>query len=163
MSDTAIDKDGKAKGSIAGLLGAVAVLTAIAGGGGWYLGGVISADQQAAVKSTTKEDKPKQGDFESRSIGTIIPLQPIVTNLGIPQTTWVRLEAALVAKPGREIPPAVAASVGDGFLSFLRSVNLMQLQGAAGLAYLRADLEERARMRSEGAVDRVFISTLVVE
>jgi flagellar FliL protein len=86
-----------------------------------------------------------------------------VTNLGIPQTTWVRLEAALVAKPGREIPPAVAASVGDDFMSFLRSVNLMQLQGAAGLAYLRADLEERARMRSEGAVDRVFISTLVVE
>ncbi|MDT4879990.1 hypothetical protein FQZ97_1157100 [compost metagenome] len=53
--------------------------------------------------------------------------------------------------------------MGDDFMSFLRSVNLMQLQGAAGLAYLRADLEERARMRSEGAVDRVFISTLVVE
>lgn len=163
MSDTAIDKDGKAKTSIVGLLAAVAVLTAIAGGGGWYLGGVISADQQAAARSTTKDDKPKQGEFESRSIGTIVPLQPIVTNLGIPQTTWVRLEASLVAKPGREIPADVAASVGDDFMSFLRSVNLMQLQGAAGLAYLRADLEERARMRSEGAVDRVFISTLVVE
>lgn len=163
MSDTAIDKDGKAKNSMVGLLAAVAVLTAIAGGGGWYLGGVISADQQAAARSTTKDDKPKQGEFESRSIGTIVPLQPIVTNLGIPQTTWVRLEASLVAKPGREIPADVAASVGDDFMSFLRSVNLMQLQGAAGLAYLRADLEERARMRSEGAVDRVFISTLVVE
>ncbi|MFD2650932.1 flagellar basal body-associated FliL family protein [Brucella rhizosphaerae] len=163
MSDTAIDKDGKAKTSMVGLLAAVAVLTAIAGGGGWYLGGVISADQQAAARSTTKDDKPKQGEFESRSIGTIVPLQPIVTNLGIPQTTWVRLEASLVAKPGREIPADVAASVGDDFMSFLRSVNLMQLQGAAGLAYLRADLEERARMRSEGAVDRVFISTLVVE
>ncbi|ASV84790.1 flagellar basal body-associated FliL family protein [Ochrobactrum quorumnocens] len=163
MSDTAIDKDGKAKTSIVGLLAAVAVLTAIAGGGGWYLGGVISAEQQVAAKPTTKDDKPKQGDFESRSIGTIVPLQPIVTNLGIPQTTWVRLEASLVAKPGREIPADMAASVGDDFMSFLRSVNLMQLQGAAGLAYLRADLEERARMRSEGAVDRVFISTLVVE
>ncbi len=163
MSDTAIDKNGKAKTSMVGLLAAVAVLTAIAGGGGWYLGGLISADQQVAAKSTTKDDKPKSGDFESRSIGTIVPLQPIVTNLGIPQTTWVRLEASLVAKPGREIPADMAASVGDDFMSFLRSVNLMQLQGAAGLAYLRADLEERARMRSEGAVDRVFISTLVVE
>ena len=163
MSDTAIDKDGKARTSIVGLLAAVAVLTAIAGGGGWYLGGVISADQQVAAKSTTKDDKPKQGDFESRSIGTIVPLPPIVTNLGIPQTTWVRLEASLVAKPGREIPAGVAASVGDDFMSFLRSVNLLPVQGAAGLAYLRADLEERARMRSEGAVDRVFISTLVVE
>ncbi|MBQ0710494.1 MULTISPECIES: flagellar basal body-associated FliL family protein [unclassified Ochrobactrum] len=163
MSDTtATEKDGKAKGSIMGLLAAVAILTAIAGGGGWYLGGMISADRQVAAKSA-KEDKPKLGDFEARSIGAVVPLQPIVTNLGIPQNTWVRLEASLVAKPGHEIPAATAANVGDDFLSFLRSVNLMQLQGAAGLAYLRADLEERARLRSEGAVDRVFISALVVE
>ncbi len=163
MSDTtATEKDGKAKGSIMGLLAAVAILTAIAGGGGWYMGGMISADRQVAARSS-KEDKPKPGDFEARSIGAVVPLQPIVTNLGIPQNTWVRLEASLVAKPGHEIPAATAANVGDDFLSFLRSVNLMQLQGAAGLAYLRADLEERARLRSEGAVDRVFISALVVE
>lgn len=164
MSDaTATETDSKAKGSLAGLLAAVAILTAIAGGGGWYLGGMISADRQVAAKTSGKEDKPKPGDFESRSIGAVVPLKPIVTNLGIPQNTWVRLEASLVAKPGHEIPAAVAANVGDDFLSFLRSVNLMQLQGAAGLAYLRADLEERARLRSEGAVDRVFISALVVE
>ncbi|MBC2887572.1 flagellar basal body-associated FliL family protein [Ochrobactrum sp. CM-21-5] len=162
MSDTAPEKDGKAKSSIMGLLAVVAVLTVIAAGGGWYLGGMISTEQ-GSVKSSGKNDKPKQGDFESRAIGTVVPLQPIVTNLGIPQNTWVRLEASLVAKPGHEIPAAVAANVGDDFLSFLRSVNLMQLQGAAGLAYLRADLEERARLRSEGAVDRVFISALVVE
>jgi len=164
MSDTTVtEKDGKAKGSLTGLLAAVAVLTVIAGGGGWYLGGMISADQLASAKPSGKEDKPKQGDFESRSIGTVVPLQPIITNLGIPQNTWVRLEASLVSKPCHEIPAAVAASVGDDFLSFLRSVNLMQLQGAAGLAYLRSDLEERARLRSEGAVERVFISALVVE
>ncbi|MFQ0815604.1 flagellar basal body protein FliL [Brucella anthropi] len=164
MSDTtATEKDGKAKGSLTALLTAVAVLTVIAGGGGWYLGGMISADQRASARSSGREDKPKQGDFESRAIGTVVPLQPIVTNLGIPQNTWVRLEASLVAKPGHEIPASLAASVGDDFLSFLRSVNLMQLQGAAGLAYLRADLEERARLRSQGAVDRVFISALVVE
>lgn len=163
MSDMSSDKTGNKKGSMMGLLVAIAVLTGIAGGGGWYLGGMISATQQANAPTTGKEDKPKQGEFESRTIGTVVPLQPIVTNLGIPQTTWVRLEASLVAKPGHEIPPAVAANVGDDFVSFLRSVNLMQLQGAAGLAYLRADLEERARLRSEGVVERVFISTLVVE
>ncbi len=80
-------KDGKAKGSLTGLLAAVAVLTVIAGGGGWYLGGMISADQLASAKPSGKEDKPKQGDFESRSIGTVVPLQPIITNLGIPQNT----------------------------------------------------------------------------
>lgn len=163
MSDTSPDKDGKKKGSMMGLLAAVAILTAIAGGGGWYMGEMISAGQKSNAHTTGKEDKPKQGEFESRTIGAVVPLQPIVTNLGIPQTTWVRLEASLVAKPGREIPADMAAHVGDDFMGFLRSVNLMQLQGAAGLAYLRADLEERARLRSEGAVDRVFISTLVVE
>lgn len=164
MSDTmATQKDGEATSSLTALLAAVALLTVIAGGGGWYLGGMISADQPVAAQPSGKEDKPKRADFDARSIGTVVPLQPIVTNLGIPQDTWVRLEASLVAKPGHEIPAALAASVGDDFLSFLRSVNLMQLQGAAGLAYLRADLEERARLRSEGVVDRVFISALVVE
>ena len=163
MSDTSSDKAAKKKSSMMGVLVAVVVLTAIAAAGGWFLGGMISATQQANAPATGKEDKPKQGEFESRSIGTVVPLQPIVTNLGIPQTTWVRLEASLVAKPGHESPPAMAASVGDDFVSFLRIVNLMQLQGAAGLAYLRTDLEERARLRSEGAVERVFISTLVVE
>lgn len=163
MSDTSPDKTGKKTSSMMGLLVAVAVLTVIAGGGGWYLGEMISTTQHANAPASGKEDKPKQGDFESRTIGTVVPLQPIVTNLGIPQTTWVRLEASLVAKPGREIPTDMAAHVGDDFVAFLRSANLMQLQGAAGLAYLRADLEERARLRSEGAVERVFISTLVVE
>lgn len=163
MSDTASDKSDKAKGSIRDMLAAVAILTVIAGGGGWYFGGMFPVERQESASASGKEDKPKRGSFESRAIGDVVPLQPIITNLGIPQTTWVRLEAALVAKPGHEILPAMAANVTDDFLSFLRSVNLMQLQGAAGLAYLRADLEERARLRSEGAVDRVFISALVVE
>ena len=164
MSDTtAMDKNGKANGALMGLLAAVAILTVIAGGGGWYLGNMLSADQLASAKPSGKEDKLKKGSFESRSIGTVVPLEPIVTNLGIPHNIWMRLEVSLVAKPGHEIPAAVAAHVSDDFLSFLRSVNLMQLQGAAGLAYLRSDLEERARLRSEGAVDRVFISALVVE
>ncbi|MBV2144336.1 flagellar basal body-associated FliL family protein [Falsochrobactrum sp. TDYN1] len=163
MSDTTSDKGDKAKGSVRDMLAALVVLTVIAGGGGWFLGGMIPVEQQAPAKTTGKEDKPTSGSFKSRSIGEVVPLRPIITNLGIPQTTWVRLEASLVAKPGHEILPAMAASVGDDFLSFLRSVNLMQLQGAAGLAYLRADLEERARLRSEGAVDRVFISALVME
>ncbi len=164
MSDTtAQEKNGKASGSLMGLLAAVAILTVIAGGGGWYLGSMISAGQLVSAKSSGKENKPKAGDFESRSIGAVVPLQPVITNLGIPQNTWVRLEASLVARPGHEIPAAVAANVADDFMSFLRSANLMQLQGAAGLAYLRADLEERAHLRSEGAVDRVFITALVVE
>lgn len=55
MSDTtAPEMDGKAKGSLTGLLAAVAILTAIAGGGGWVLGGMISADRQVAASASGK-------------------------------------------------------------------------------------------------------------
>ena len=39
-------------------------------------------------------------------------------------------------------------------MAFLRTVNLMQLRGPAGLEYLRMDLQERARMRSEGKIEK---------
>lgn len=48
-------------------------------------------------------------------------------------------------------------------MAFLRTVNLMQLRGPAGLEYLRTDLEERAKMRSEGKIEKVYIWALVME
>jgi len=151
----------KAGNSLVGTIVAVAILTAVAGGGGWFLGGYISGAEQtidgaapAAAPNKKKEAQP---------LGEVVALKPILTNLAVPSTTWIRLESAIVAKPGEEIAPDVAMNISDDFMAFLRSVNLMQLQGATGLAYLRADLEERARMRSEGKVERVFISSLVVE
>lgn len=147
-------------GSLMGTLAAVAILTLVAAGGGWFLGGQIDGAGPVNEKAADKAEPKKP---ETQSLGNVVALKPIVTNLAVPVTTWIRLESALVAKPGEEIAPDMAMKISDDFMAFLRSASMMQLQGATGLAYLRADLEERARMRSEGKVERVFITSLVVE
>ncbi|PRD42671.1 flagellar basal body protein FliL [Phyllobacterium phragmitis] len=154
-----------AGGSLVGTIAAVAMLTVVAGGGGWLLGGYISGTEPAidhTAESASASKEPGKG-HEAQPLGNVVALKPILTNLAVPSTTWIRLESALVAKPGEEIAPEMAMNISDDFMAFLRSVSLMQLQGATGLAYLRADLEERAKLRSEGKVERVFISSLVVE
>ncbi|GGA98090.1 flagellar basal body-associated protein FliL [Brucella endophytica] len=150
----------EASGSLVGLIAAVALLTVIAAGGGWFLGGFIGGAGEPASASPEKAPEKKP---EAQPLGAVVALKPILTNLAVPSSTWIRLEAGLVAKPGEEIAPDMAMKISDDFMAFLRSASLMQLQGATGLAYLRADLEERAKMRSEGKVERVFIYSLVVE
>jgi flagellar protein FliL len=147
-------------GSLMGTLVAVAILTLVAAGGGWFLGGQIGGvvPAEAPVEKPTEKKGP-----EAQPLGAVVTLKPILTNLAVPSDTWIRVEAALVARPGEEIAPDMAMKISDDFMAFLRSASLLQLQGATGLAYLRADLEERAKMRSEGKVERVFISSLVVE
>ncbi|WP_420960897.1 flagellar basal body-associated FliL family protein [Brucella sp. IR073] len=147
-------------GSLVGLIAAVALLTAVAAGGGWVLGGFIGG---AAEPASASADKAPEKKPETQPLGAVVALKPILTNLAVPSSTWIRLEAGLVAKPGEEIPPDMTMKISDDFMAFLRSASLLQLQGATGLAYLRADLEERAKMRSEGKVERVFIYSLVVE
>ena len=95
---------------------------------------------------------------------TIVDLPPIVTNLGAPQDTWVRLEGSIIFDP-RTLPhpEAVAGQIGDDILAYLRTVSLRQLEGPIGLENIREDLNERAAIRSDGKVRAFVIRTLVVQ
>ncbi len=94
----------------------------------------------------------------------IVDLPPIVTNLGSPQDTWIRLEASIVFDPKTlPHPEAVAAQIGDDVLAYLRTVSLRQLEGPIGLENIRQDLSERAATRSGGKVRAFVIRTLVVQ
>ncbi len=146
--------------SIAALAIIVAVLTLIAAGGGWFLGGQLRVTVPLDA-SATKEERPSP--VEAMPSGSVVALKPILTNVKIPQDVWIRLEAGLVVRPGEAISDELTAAVAGDFMAFLRTVNLMQLRGPAGLEYLRMDLQERARMRTEGKVDKVYIWALVVE
>ncbi|PYE87700.1 flagellar basal body-associated FliL family protein [Phyllobacterium leguminum] len=162
MSDASKSSETKgAGGSLIGTIVAVAILTLIAGGGGWFLGGQIGGMEPVGAKPAADKATPKTPELQP--LGNVVALKPIVTNLAMPAKTWVRLESALVAKTGEEISPDMAMKISDDFMAFLRSASLLQMQGATGLAYLRTDLEERAKMRSDGKVERVFITSLVVE
>ncbi len=95
---------------------------------------------------------------------TIVDLPPIVTNLGAPQDTWVRLEGSIIFDPGTlPHPDAVAGRIGDDILAYLRTVSLRQLEGPIGLENIRQDLNERAAIRSDGKVRAFVIRTLVVQ
>ena len=95
---------------------------------------------------------------------TIVDLPPIVTNLGAPQDTWVRLEGSIIFDPKTlPHPEAVAGQIGDDVLAYLRTVALHQLEGPIGLENIRQDLNERAATRSGGKVHGFVIRTLVVQ
>jgi flagellar protein FliL len=143
------------------LIAVVAVLTLIAAGGGWFLGGQLGL--AAHDTGTAKTAGGKKPPSEEIPTGSVVPLKPILTNVKIPQDVWLRLEAGVVARPGEKISDELAATVAGDFMAFLRTVNLMQLRGPAGLEYLRMDLQERARMRSEGKIEKVYIWALVME
>lgn len=162
MSSLAEDTPAPPKGpSIVALIAVVVVLTLIAAGGGWFLGGQLGL--VVAGADAAKADSNKKAPAEEMPTGSVVPLKPILTNVKIPQDVWLRLEAGVIARPGEKISDELAATVAGDFMAFLRTVNLMQLRGPAGLEYLRMDLQERARMRSEGKIEKVYIWALVME
>ncbi len=162
MSNFAEDAPLPPKGpSTVALIAVVAVLTLIAGGGGWFLGGQLGLATHGG--GTASVDASAVKPTEEMPSGSVVPLKPILTNVKLPQDVWIRLEAGVVARSGEKISDELAATIGGDFMAFLKTVNLMQLRGPAGLEYLRMDLQERAAMRSEGKIEKVYIWALVME
>ncbi len=95
---------------------------------------------------------------------SVYDLPPIVTNLGEPRDTWIRLEGSIVFDPKTlPHPEAAAAKLGDDILAYLRTLTLKQLEGPIGLESLRQDLNERAATRTAGKAREFVIRTLVVQ
>ena len=110
-------------------------------------------------------DKPAETPASAPvETATVVDLPPIVTNLGAPQDTWIRLEGSIIFDPKTLAhPEAVAGQIGDDVLAYLRTVSLHQLEGPIGLENIRQDLNERAATRSGGKVRAFVIRTLVVQ
>jgi flagellar FliL protein len=90
-------------------------------------------------------------------------LSRIVTNLASPERTWIRLEASIVVDAEDADAKTLAAAITEDTVAYLRTLSLPLLQGASGLLHLRADLNDRARIRSGGKVQDVIVHTLLVE
>jgi flagellar protein FliL len=132
---------------------------------------VVLAACAGAAFEALRAGAPPGSDKSAESSGaspaqpsTIVDLAPIVTNLGAPQDTWVRLEGSIIFDP-RTLPhpDAVAGRIGDDILAYLRTVSLRQLEGPIGLENIRQDLNERAAIRSDGKVRAFVIRTMVVQ
>ena len=158
MSDSALPQGAAARGSPRESLIELAIVVC--------LGACVGAAFEAWRPATPPElDKPAESPASAPAqFSTIVDLPPIVTNLGAPQDTWVRLEGSIIFDPKTlSHPEAMAGQIGDDILAYLRTVSLHQLEGPIGLENLRQDLSERAATRSGGKVHAFVIRTLVVQ
>jgi len=166
MALTDIEEDGgKKKSGLIVTIAIVLVLSLIAGGGGWVVGGMIAPQvKQPEAAQAPKPDKKdeKDGDQTETNVReNVVALEPITTNLSYPSDNWIRVEVSLVFtdQPDNEL----ADRIHQDILAYLRTVSLQQIEGPRGFQYLREDLRERVKLRSEGRVNELLLRTFVIE
>jgi flagellar protein FliL len=159
MSDSALPQGAAAGNSLRASLIELTVVVIL----GACAGAAFEASRAGLPPGLDKSAESSAGAPPAEP-STIVDLPPIVTNLGAPQDTWVRLEGSIIFDP-RTLPhpDAVAGRIGDDILAYLRTVSLRQLEGPVGLENIRQDLNERAAIRSDGKVRAFVIRTLVVQ
>jgi flagellar FliL protein len=141
------------------------VLTGAAVGMGWVSGGYLKqgeapAPVPAAPENSGSEAKP--ADAGKAAAGpTVVQLAPITTNLASPTEIWIRLEASVLYDAPQ--PPEMTEQIQQDLLAFVRTLKMHQIEGASGYQHLKADLEERAALRSGGHVKQVLIRTMLLE
>lgn len=156
-------------------IGVLAVLTLLAAGGGWFAGVYLKESEQAqqdtvkvtpapAVPASAHQAETKaQGSGEAGVTLTprLVALDPVTTNLSAPADIWVRMEVSVVfsAPPSSEL----TTQIHQDILAYMRTVSLQQIQGGSGFRHLKADLDERVRVRSEGLATNLMIRTLLFE
>jgi flagellar FliL protein len=151
--------------SIVKLIAAMLAMTivAVAGGGGL---GMKLADQIEETVRTQQTEQEAEAVKPPRYTGPthLKALPPVLTNLAEPRDVWARMEASIVFSDeditGEDV---LAAEIAEDFLALLRTVTLSQIDGPSGMQHLRQDLEDRARVRSEGRVQEVVVRTLVFQ
>jgi flagellar FliL protein len=143
----------------------MAVLTGLSVGAGGLFGlqivALMGKPPPAATKTQAKAAEAPKGRYSEKA--TVHALSPIVTNLASPERTWIRLEASIVVDAEDADAKTLAAAITEDTVAYLRTLSLPLLQGASGLLHLRADLNDRARIRSGGKVQDVIVHTLLVE
>jgi len=155
---------GGAKGVLIGLV--VATLLAVAAGGalGFVLGPRFGNKGKKPPVAARKEKTEKPP--AAYAGGVVVRLRPLTVNLRAPFHSWARLEGALILK-GKGMDKKGEEKLGmlvqQDTVAYLRTLSLKDLQGASNLAFLRDDLNARAKARSKGAVSEFIILSLVVE
>jgi flagellar FliL protein len=159
---------GKKKSGLIVTIAIVLVLSGLAGGGGWVVGGIIAPqvaveeeEQAPAEAADVGEEAGQEQHVENKPRENVIPLDPITTNLSYPSDSWIRIEVSLLF--GGAPDQALADQIHQDVLSYLRTVSLQQIEGPRGFQYLRDDLRERVKLRSEGRVNDILFRTFVIE
>lgn len=160
-SDEKTDK--KKSGGISIL--AVLIFSILAAGSGGLFGFMVPG----IINPETNAPKP-HGEAEAEkghgppATARLTPLAPITTNLVKPTSTWIRLEAAIVID--KDLGPdatVITKKMSEDIIGYLRTVSIDQIEGPSGFQHLREDLNDRVRIRSEGKVSELVITSMIVE
>ena len=150
------------------LIAAMLILTALGIGFGGLMGLHLLGKMEAATSSKA-EARPGQSSGQAPkgrypASANLRSLPPIVTNLASPGQTWIRLEASLVVDGDQTAEANVlVAQIAEDIIAFLRTVTLVQIQGASGFQHLREDLSDRVRVRSGGKIRDLVIQSMIIE
>lgn len=146
----------------------IAMLLAVTGaalGVGWLSGAYLKSSEAPPRTPPAPENHgPVAAEAQPALPGagpTLVALAPITTNLAAPESVWVRMDASLVLDEPQ--PPELVQAVHQDLLALLRTTKLHQVEGASGYQHLKADLQERAAIRSDGHVKDILIRTLLFE
>lgn len=176
MDDPLALEGPKKKASPVLLIAALAGLTVVGAGGGWLVGGMVApkiktaneAQEKAAAAEAAKKEGGKEGEKAagelpkmSAEANGVVQLDPITTNLAYPSDSWVRMEVALVFNGPTDVK--LAEDIHQDIMTYMRTVNLQQIEGPRGFNYLKDDLQERVDLRSEGRVSKIMFRTFVIE
>ena len=148
--------------SLVGFILAMFILTLISGAAGAFFG----MQTVSVVKDAQQEQKPEPAPVNPEYSGTMTvkELPSIVTNLGQPDHPMIRLQAAIIFdRKDVASPDVLAHQISEDILAFLSTTSSSQIEGASGLQHLREDLNDRAKIRSNGHVRELVIETLVVQ
>ena len=146
----------------------ILILTGLGVGCGGLTGLQLLGKMEAATPSKAEAAQGSSAGQAAKgrypASANLRALPPIVTNLASPGRTWIRLEAALVVD-GEQTAEAnvLVAQVAEDIVAFLRTVTLVQIQGASGFQHLREDLNDRVRVRSGGKVRDLVIQSMIIE
>ncbi|MFN0191029.1 MAG: flagellar basal body-associated FliL family protein [Aestuariivirga sp.] len=123
-----------------------------------------SAEGDHPAEETADEHKMEEPEADNLAELVATPIAPVLTNLGSPKEVWVRLEGAILSRADSEVAPAVlAARAQHQILSYLRTIDSRQIEGASGLLHLNDDLNEVMKTFSGGEVRQLLVSGLILE
>lgn len=120
-----------------------------------------SEEEDAAAEEAKMDEKSEEDDEAALKNAYAKPLAPILTNLAAPDNVWVRMELAVVGKP--DLQDEMLEQIHQDLFAYMRTVKLHHVEGPSGYQNLKAELSERAALRSGGSAQLVLVRTLVFE
>ena len=155
------------KEGIMGLILGLVVVSLMAVGTGWFVGSTIGANnakQAAEMKAEEKTSKEGGEEAEKPPMIQTEVLSPIVTNLMGSDNVWMRLELTVVMAENQKLGGELEKTkLVSELTAFLQTVKMQHISGPSGIIHLREDLVDRARIATQGRIENVLVTSMVVE